>query len=683
MRLRAPLFSVSAMPKIRRSKSNLILLAGIAAVVVVLEAGCQPPEGGGQGQSADQTPVTVPEGQPPETASAEPPSNPQAAITETSVEPDGPIAEPGAFPDAPTARPMVDPGRLAAEPRPESAQPGQPADEPAASAADPGANTDGDPDTMPNPLRGGVRPVGGSPDTTDPKVPPSGITASEVPADEPAEEKEDHQPFDPVKENGPIFVGWPEKVKLALVITGRLEGHIEPCGCAGVDRMKGGISRRHSLLKQLGKKGWPVVGIDVGGLAKGYGRQAELKFHTLSRAMEKMGYQAIALGRTDLRLQAGELAADVLDDETNPSPFLSANVAVFDWSMTAKSRVVEVAGVKLGITAVLGRQFLKEVRSEEILTADPEAALAKVVPELKNGADYLILLAHATMNESLELARKFPDFDLVVTSAGPPEPPAKPSVVPNGKARLIQVGEKGMHAIVWAIDNDPKQPPRDQRVPLDSRFPASEQMKLLMELYQEELQRSFDKLGFPIGEQAPPHPQRELNGPFVGSKRCKSCHEVSYTVWKKSGHAKAYDTLAKLDPPRPFDPECMSCHVVGWHPGEHFPYQSGFQSLEEVRRDDGTIRLKATPELAGVGCESCHGPGRAHSDAEEGGDLALQQKLHEAVRVTKAESEKRLCGECHDLDNSPDFEFETYWPKVEHYEEEEVVDSGQSSVGSE
>ena len=70
-----------------------------------------------------------------------------------------------------------------------------------------------------------------------------------------------------------------------------------------------------------------------------------------------------------------------------------------------------------------------------------------------------------------------------------------------------------------------------------------------------------------------------------------------------------------------------------------------------------------------AGCEDCHGPGEKHCIAEAGGDVELQKKLRKAVVVTKEESEKRQCYTCHDLDNSPDFEFETYWPIVEHYEE--------------
>jgi hypothetical protein len=149
------------------------------------------------------------------------------------------------------------------------------------------------------------------------------------------------------------------------------------------------------------------------------------------------------------------------------------------------------------------------------------------------------------------------------------------------------------------------------------------------------------------------------------------CHETSYYIWKKTGHAKAFDTLVKLDPPRQFDPECVSCHVIGWHPTKYFPYEGGYESFD----GDEAKGLAKTPHLIDVGCESCHGPGGAHVAAEMGSDEALQRKLQKAVVVTKEEvqdhASDKYCRSCHDLDNSPEFDFETYWPKVEHYEDKD------------
>ena len=76
--------------------------------------------------------------------------------------------------------------------------------------------------------------------------PPAGAEVQAA-AGRPRTGKHSGVPFDPIKENGPIFDGWP-KPKLAMVITGMEDGYIEPCGCAGLDRMKGGMGRRCTLL---------------------------------------------------------------------------------------------------------------------------------------------------------------------------------------------------------------------------------------------------------------------------------------------------------------------------------------------------------------------------------------------------------------------------------------------------
>lgn len=473
----------------------------------------------------------------------------------------------------------------------------------------------------------------------------------------------DRPKFDPVKENGPIFEDWPKaKPKLAIVITGREDGYLEPCGCAGLDRMKGGLSRRHTMIRDLReKRGWPVIAVDVGGNSKGFGRQAQLKYHATADAMKIMGYDAIALGTSELQLPADALYADVGGTKQQPSPFVSANVGLFglDPNITPQKHILERGGFKVGVTSVLGPTYQRLINNPEIVMTGAEQALAKMVPELKKECNLLILLAHATMQESMDLSNKFPEFDIVVTAGGPGgEPPKAINRVPQSRAVLVEVGDKGMNAVVLGVfdDPNPQNVVRYQRVPLDSRFEASPEMKKIMRDYQ----LHVAQLGLAgLGIKPMPHPLAETNGTFVGSAKCKNCHEKSYDIWRKTGHAKAYPTLVNLDPPRQFDPECVSCHVVGWHPQQFFPYQGGFESIEK------------TPHLIDVGCESCHGPGELHVKAEMGSDAALQKKMQQAVRVTKEDADnKHVCLSCHDGDNSPDFQFKTYWPKVEHKEKE-------------
>jgi hypothetical protein len=143
-------------------------------------------------------------------------------------------------------------------------------------------------------------------------------------------------------------------------------------------------------------------------------------------------------------------------------------------------------------------------------------------------------------------------------------------------------------------------------------------------------------------------------------------------VFEKTPHFHATDTLVKLDPPRQYDPECLSCHVTGWNPQEYFPYDSGFMGLKE------------SPLMVGNGCENCHGPAASHVAAESGDETvsdAEMEALRAALRLKIKPNEGNvngatppqvtgkvvdMCMQCHDIDNSPDFDFQKYWPEVKH-----------------
>ena len=224
---------------------------------------------------------------------------------------------------------------------------------------------------------------------------------------------------------------------------------------------------------------------------------------------------------------------------------------------------------------------------------------------------------------------------------------------------MIEAGEKGKYAIVLALYDNEKEPIKYQRVALDSRFKNARNVVFLMEAYQKNIKRDLDTKGFAsLGIKPVAATDAELLGSYVGTEKCKSCHEESHRVWRKSGHAKAWQSLVETSvPSRTYDPECISCHVVGWNPQEMYPYIGGFSNEKG----------KVTDHLTNVGCESCHGPGEYHCDAEIGANEDLQDKLRAAIRLP-LDATPKLCYTCHDLDNSPEFDFSTYWPKIEHKE---------------
>lgn len=459
------------------------------------------------------------------------------------------------------------------------------------------------------------------------------------------------------KKREPLFVGWPDP-QFVLFVTGRQDGYIEPCGCTGLANQKGGLVRRYSLKKQLVERGWDVVPVDVGNQVRRFGRQPEIKFQWTVDAMRQMGYRAIAFGPDDLRLYIAEVARlTASEDEEHPSDFVCANTAVIARELTPQFHVIQANGKKIGVTAVLSSEFQDKVASDEIVKLPSEESLRETWDKLeKQACDLYVLLAHASIEESKQLAQKFPKFDVVVTAGGAGEPTYEAEKIPDTDAILVQVGTKGMYVGVVGVFDDKEQPLRYQRVPLDARFPDSPEMLRVLAAYQEELKAAgLEGLGLkPI-----PHPSGRT---FVGSDACEDCHEEEYEIWEDTPHAEALDSLVhpgeRSEIPRHLDPECISCHVTGWSPQTYVPYKSGYLSLDE------------TPEMQNVGCENCHGPCSAHVDAEVDEDATDEflEKLRDELKLGE-ETEKK-CMECHDLDNSPDFHvegaFEEYWEKIEH-----------------
>ena len=462
----------------------------------------------------------------------------------------------------------------------------------------------------------------------------------------------------------PPLDGWPEP-KAVIILTGEQHGYIEPCGCSATQ--SGGIARRADLLRQIGEKKWPYTAFDLGGLVKRNREQSRLKFQTLLSALRDMGYRALAMGPEELRFGADMLLSQHVVDSDNPQTgltFLAANVVLFDTpdlGTPARWRIVRVGKIQIGVTAILGASLKGSVFPQganvDITIGDPAVAIADVLGEMKaKEPDLLVLLSHATLKESKELAKKYPDFDLVL-SAADVEDPIHDNPQSVGNTMVATVGHKTKYVgVVGYYPQDPKHRFRFELVDLDKwRFREMDTMREHMRSYQKQLQ-DWEIAVTEARELAIPHPR---NAQFVGAEVCSECHTQAYDKWSQTGHSHAFESLitgreGKQEGwiSRIYDPECIACHVVGWHPQDIVPYDNGFVDQE------------TTPQFKNVQCENCHGPGSRHVELAENDEVKL--KKNEMI-VTLEEAKSRLCYGCHDLDNSPGFDFDTYWPKMEHH----------------
>lgn len=126
------------------------------------------------------------------------------------------------------------------------------------------------------------------------------------------------QPVSPLQ-----FPEWPKPL-LAFVITGEQFGYFEPCGCTA--NQLGGMARRAGLFSKIESLGWTVRGVDVGGLSRRSGPQAQIKFETMLESLRELKYVALGMGVAELRLDPGYLLAQHLETGDPRLCFLGANL---------------------------------------------------------------------------------------------------------------------------------------------------------------------------------------------------------------------------------------------------------------------------------------------------------------------------------------------------------------------
>ena len=124
---------------------------------------------------------------------------------------------------------------------------------------------------------------------------------------------------------------------------------------------------------------------------------------------------------------------------------------------------------------------------------------------------------------------------------------------------------------------------------------------------------------------------------YMGADSCRTCHPEQYRHWQTSTHA----TVHTHEQARSAGPE------------KQYRYYTG------IGRPGGYPE----PGREGVQCEACHGPGERHIKAPD-------KKGHEYIVSLGEECQscvvEQICRTCHGPSDDPQFDFNTYFPKIRH-----------------
>lgn len=394
-----------------------------------------------------------------------------------------------------------------------------------------------------------------------------------------------------------------------LALTANCNTLLETCGCPS-DKA-GGFPEKAALLESYRKEGVPLVVLDAGDAveAKDLAERAEV----MIRAMGAAGYHVLNVGD-----QEASRGVEFLEHIASLTPMavVSTNLVHADTGepVVKPFAVVAAGRTKIGVMGVLGALSSGGGGAAQITAISPEEAIKKYLPEVREQADAVVVLAHVSPTEGKKLARipgievvaggdqwsRIPDPELVAETLWiqPPSFGRFVSVV-----RLRPQGSR-LRATNWRTATVPW---RGERHP--------EVAKIIEGYTQTENQGYIELLSQTTGQ----------HEGYEGVEKCAECHGEIAKSWEQTRHAQGWETLKRAG--HRYDAKCLPCHTTG---------------------DPSKLPSVA---LKGVQCEACHFP----------------MSQHEERAGAEGEKDwKAVCVRCHTEERSPDFDFAERVKRISH-----------------
>jgi hypothetical protein len=406
--------------------------------------------------------------------------------------------------------------------------------------------------------------------------------------------------------------------ELTLVYSGSLLGELEPCGCTREGDL-GGIRRNATAVDRLRAERPGLFLISSGGLFS-----TQLPTHRITNqyiltGLAELDYDAIGVQWGDLVYGTDFLRGASL-------PLVASN---WQGKEFLPVRRVSRDGQELTYFQWLAPEQspYRRMLGEHSRVTGEATALATALAEARAGGALTVLAAPLTVAQAKE-ALPLDEVDVLILpwnseKFGEPEQLGRTLVlVPGSRGQRLgrvdlTLGPDGRIA-GW----------RHEVITLSESVANAPRLEPWYAGYTGALKQAY-------GRRVAREKEAAGESPYVGQQVCKACHEQAYATWEATPHAKAFAALQAVD--KAFDANCIGCHTVGFgQPG-------------------GFIEPEVSGHLLNVGCESCHGPGKAH--AASGGTIGISGDHRPGPHT---------CAGCHHHNHSPSFRYESYWPRIQH-----------------
>ena len=285
-----------------------------------------------------------------------------------------------------------------------------------------------------------------------------------------------------------------KKDVLSVIFTNSTNGYLESCDCP--ENPFGGLVRRVTMVNELKKENPQVLLLDSGDTLSAYPDPLLAKYTLL--AMEKVGYDALALGDQELILGIDYIKNEIAKGKL---PFYSANLTVCEGekcSSLAPSHLIKtVGGFKVGIISIISPKvfiFFPKDKIKDMKVLSSTDTLEGFVDAFRKEVDLIIVLSHSGYEEDSNLAKQIQGIDVII--GGHSQTLVKePGVA--GETRIVQAGEKGQYVGKLDIKFDEKKKFSScqyQLFPLTKDIPDDQEVRALITEYQQEIEKAGKKL---------------------------------------------------------------------------------------------------------------------------------------------------------------------------------------------
>ncbi|EEF63269.1 multiheme c-type cytochrome [Pedosphaera parvula] len=427
----------------------------------------------------------------------------------------------------------------------------------------------------------------------------------------------------------------PVPVDLTVLFTADTRGRLVPCGC--FTGQYGGLTRLKTVLDNE-----PVpngIRVDVGNAIRGKEDYNLIEYKYMLKAYASMNYDVVNLGEREAQLSLAQLQ---LLKRESPVSLISANL--LDDKSGARIcepyKIVQRGKYKVALLGVTDSRIQTGNLGPGVAVEKMEVTLEKLLPELKPKADVIILLAFTDEETLARLAQEFYELDVIL--GGKVSQPSQKLDHENHSLILYTANEgRALGVLKVRVSGRAKLAGLGHEILLlHDKVPEDESVRALAAQYRNEVRTTRLAIDNPANLQDNMVPGVKAAAEYVGTESCVECHKTAAKAWHDSGHAEAMTAL--ISNHADADPNCIQCHTVG------FGSPSGYR------------REFAAKKMANVGCESCHGPGGLHV-------AQRQQKL--AITFKFRPLAAGDCQKCHYGEFSRPFDWNHFWPQVEHGKE--------------